>query len=54
MFLAVSTPLIDISYGIYFGVLTNVLINTFWNSGFRDDGKPEEVKVARRNPRSLL
>jgi MFS superfamily sulfate permease-like transporter len=23
---------INVTYGIYFGVLTNVLINAFWNS----------------------
>ena len=24
--------IINVAYGVYFGVLTNVLINAFWNS----------------------
>ena len=24
--------IVNVSYGVYFGVLTNVLINAFWNS----------------------
>lgn len=35
LFLILTTIVVgvlDVSYGVYFGVLTNVLINAFWNS----------------------
>lgn len=28
----VVVGIVDVAYGVYFGVLTNVLINAFWNS----------------------
>tara|TARA_A100000171_G_scaffold6634_1_gene5147 strand:- start:449 stop:667 length:219 start_codon:yes stop_codon:yes gene_type:complete len=30
--LTIIYGIVDIAYGVYFGVLTNVLINAFWNS----------------------
>ena len=37
---------IDVSYGIFIGVLTNVLINAFWNSKLFPP-KKKEVKSER-------
>ena len=37
---------IDVSYGIFVGVLTNVLINAFWNSKLFPS-KKREVKTER-------
>jgi MFS superfamily sulfate permease-like transporter len=33
---------INVTYGIYFGVLTNVLINAFWNSKLFPEKKKKE------------
>ena len=30
--ITILTPFVNLSLGIYFGVLTNVLINVFWKS----------------------
>ena len=30
--LTIITGVVNVTYGVYFGVLTNVLINAFWNS----------------------
>ena len=35
--------IINVTYGIFFGVLTNVLINAFWNSKLFPDKKIEET-----------
>ncbi len=43
LLLTIVAPLINISYGIYFGVLTNVLINTFWNSGFTEKVNKKKI-----------
>jgi MFS superfamily sulfate permease-like transporter len=35
LFLILTTVVVgalDVSYGVFFGVLTNLLINAFWNS----------------------
>ena len=35
LFLILTTivvGILDVSYGVFFGVLTNLLINAFWNS----------------------
>ncbi len=42
----VVAGLIDVSYGIFVGVLTNVLINAFWNSKLFPP-KKKEVKSER-------
>jgi hypothetical protein len=34
--------IINVAYGVYFGVLTNVLINAFWNSKLFPEKKKEE------------
>jgi hypothetical protein len=34
--------IINVTYGIYFGVLTNVLINAFWNSKLFPEKKLKE------------
>jgi len=47
LLLTIVTPLINISYGIYFGVLTNVLINTFWNSGFTEKVNKNKININR-------
>jgi hypothetical protein len=36
--------LIDVSYGIFIGVLTNVLINAFWNSKLFPSKKEQKTK----------
>ena len=33
--------IINVAYGVYFGVLTNVLINAFWNSKLFPEKKKE-------------
>ena len=38
--------IINVTYGIFFGVLTNVLINAFWNSKLFPPNK-KEVKSER-------
>ena len=38
--------IINVTYGIFFGVLTNVLINAFWNSKLFPP-KKKEVKSER-------
>ena len=38
--------IINVTYGIFFGVLTNVLINAFWNSKLFPPNK-KEVKSKR-------
>lgn len=39
----VVVGIIDVAYGVYFGVLTNVLINAFWNSKLFPEKKKEET-----------
>ena len=34
--------IINVAYGVYFGVLTNVLINAFWNSKLFPEKKLKE------------
>ena len=36
--------LINVSYGIFIGVLTNVLINAFWNSKLFPSKKEQKTK----------
>lgn len=36
---------IDVAYGVYFGVLTNVLINAFWNSKLFPEKKNKEREL---------
>ena len=33
----------DVAYGVYFGVLTNLLINAFWNSKLFPEKKVKEL-----------
>ena len=40
---------INVTYGIYFGVLTNVLINAFWNSKLFP-----EKKIKEKSERELI
>ena len=40
---------IDVSYGIFVGVLTNVLINAFWNSKLFP-----EKKIKEKSERELI
>jgi len=45
LFLILTTIVVgalDVSYGVFFGVLTNLLINAFWNSKLFPEKKPEE------------
>tara|TARA_A100000172_G_scaffold80675_2_gene70918 strand:+ start:652 stop:867 length:216 start_codon:yes stop_codon:yes gene_type:complete len=42
----VVAGIINVTYGIFFGVLTNVLINAFWNSKLFPP-KKKEVKSER-------
>ena len=34
--------IVNVAYGVYFGVLTNVVINAFWNSKLFPEKKKEE------------
>ena len=38
----VVVGIVDVAYGVYFGVLTNVLINAFWNSKLFPEKKKKE------------
>ena len=38
-----AAPL-NVAYGVYFGVLTNLLINAFWNSKLLPPVKKEQSK----------
>jgi len=41
--------IVNVSYGVYFGVLTNVLINAFWNSKLFP-----EIKKQEKSKRELI
>ena len=41
--------IINVTYGIFFGVLTNVLINAFWNSKLFP-----EKKIKEKSERELI
>ena len=41
--------IINVAYGVYFGVLTNVLINAFWNSKLFP-----EKKIKQKPERKLI
>ena len=45
----VVVGIIDVAYGVYFGVLTNVLINAFWNSKLFPEKKKEERELIVEN-----
>ena len=40
---------IDVAYGVYFGVLTNVLINAFWNSKLFPEKKKTDRELIVEN-----
>lgn len=45
IFTTIVSGFIDIAYGVYFGVLTNVLINAFWNSKLFPEKKNKEREL---------
>ena len=45
----VVAGIINVTYGIFFGVLTNVLINAFWNSKLFP-----EKKIKEKSERELI
>tara|TARA_E500000318_G_scaffold86880_1_gene83668 strand:- start:650 stop:856 length:207 start_codon:yes stop_codon:yes gene_type:complete len=45
IFTIIVSGFIDIAYGVYFGVLTNVLINAFWNSKLFPEKKNKEREL---------
>ena len=45
IFTTIVSGFIDIAYGVYFGVLTNVLINAFWNSKLFPEKKNKESEL---------
>ena len=49
IFTTIVSGFIDIAYGVYFGVLTNVLINAFWNSKLFPDKKNKERELIVEN-----
>jgi hypothetical protein len=48
--LTIAYGVIDVTYGVYFGVLTNVLINAFWNSKLF----PEKKFFNKKNNTQLI
>jgi MFS superfamily sulfate permease-like transporter len=50
IFTTIVSGFIDIAYGVYFGVLTNVLINSFWNSKlFSEKRKTKRELIVERH-----
>ena len=49
IFTTIVSGFIDIAYGVYFGVLTNVLINAFWNSKLFPEKKNKERELIVEN-----
>jgi len=46
LFLILTTIVVgalNVSYGVFFGVLTNLLINAFWNSKLFPENKKKET-----------
>jgi len=58
LFLILTTIVVgalDVSYGVFFGVLTNLLINAFWNSKlFPKIEKPNEQLIVESIGRPRL
>ena len=58
LFLILTTivvGILDVSYGVFFGVLTNLLINAFWNSKlFPKIEKPNEQLIVESIGRPRL
>tara|TARA_R100000951_G_C2599319_1_gene167674 strand:+ start:240 stop:446 length:207 start_codon:yes stop_codon:yes gene_type:complete len=58
LFLILTTIVVgalDVSYGVFFGVLTNLLINAFWNSKlFPKIEKPNEQLIVENVQRPRL
>lgn len=48
--LTIIYGIVDIAYGVYFGVLTNVLINAFWNSSLLKN----KNKIKKKTDQELI